>query len=355
MAKTIFEELGGKCERQGDYLIPCLTVPAEEEQQIGIWGQRHLDYLKQYRKVKPPGVRTGNRAAHLLAHIQRQLVLGRSLEVERTEDMQAKGAPLCKDSVPDVSGRGDGVYKTVAFPEAVGGVQFLAGGLAVFIQRVLHKLVILPLAHILRHILDGRALVVDQVVELHRLIVIKGVGHHLPQGIGTAGAVRVLEYAAGLNDNPVFCPQIAVRIADVFRPVFQGHILIPAGEGLTVAAHLRQAAQQVQKRLVGRVDHVLVVGRHRLGVVSPHGGVVAVGPAVRPVGRMAVEHLGLLVVGDAGSGLELIRSGYPPLVITGSGVVGVNPLGNGLALHQLGGVRAHSVVLHGAGRCAPGR
>ena len=32
MAKTIFEEMGGKYERQGDYLIPCLTVPAEEEQ-----------------------------------------------------------------------------------------------------------------------------------------------------------------------------------------------------------------------------------------------------------------------------------------------------------------------------------
>ena len=51
MAKSLFEELGGKYERQGDYLIPCLTVPAEEEQAIGIWGQRHLDYLKQYRKV----------------------------------------------------------------------------------------------------------------------------------------------------------------------------------------------------------------------------------------------------------------------------------------------------------------
>ena len=51
MAKSLFEELGGKYERQGDYLIPCLTVHAEEEQAIGIWGQRHLDYLKQYRKV----------------------------------------------------------------------------------------------------------------------------------------------------------------------------------------------------------------------------------------------------------------------------------------------------------------
>ncbi len=51
MANILFEELGGKYERQGDYLIPCLTVPAEKEQPIGTWGQRHLDYLKQYRRV----------------------------------------------------------------------------------------------------------------------------------------------------------------------------------------------------------------------------------------------------------------------------------------------------------------
>ena len=50
MATSLFEEMGGRYERQGDYLIPCLTVPAEEEQPIGIWGQQHLDYLKQYRK-----------------------------------------------------------------------------------------------------------------------------------------------------------------------------------------------------------------------------------------------------------------------------------------------------------------
>ncbi|MCI8710968.1 MAG: TnpV protein, partial [Ruminococcus sp.] len=36
MAKLLFEELGGRYERQGDYLIPCLSVPAEEEQPIGI-------------------------------------------------------------------------------------------------------------------------------------------------------------------------------------------------------------------------------------------------------------------------------------------------------------------------------
>ena len=72
MVKTIFEELGGKYDRQGDYLIPCLTVPAEEEQPIGIWGQRHLDYLKQYRRVTYTNLLTGGKLNTYLADIDRQ-------------------------------------------------------------------------------------------------------------------------------------------------------------------------------------------------------------------------------------------------------------------------------------------
>jgi len=72
MAKTIFEELGGKYKRQGDYLIPCLTVSTEEEQPIGTWGQRHLDYLKQYRKVTYTNLLTSGRLNTYLADIDRQ-------------------------------------------------------------------------------------------------------------------------------------------------------------------------------------------------------------------------------------------------------------------------------------------
>ena len=72
MAKTIFEELGGRYERQGDYLLPCLTVPAEEEQLIGTWGQRHLDYLKQYRKVTYTNLLTSGKLNTYLADIDRQ-------------------------------------------------------------------------------------------------------------------------------------------------------------------------------------------------------------------------------------------------------------------------------------------
>lgn len=51
MEKTIFEQMGGTYEQQGNYLIPCLTLPTEEEKSIGILGQRHLRYLKTHRKI----------------------------------------------------------------------------------------------------------------------------------------------------------------------------------------------------------------------------------------------------------------------------------------------------------------
>lgn len=50
MKKTIFEEMGGTYIRKGGYFIPCLALPEEEEQRtVGVWGQRHLQYLKEYR------------------------------------------------------------------------------------------------------------------------------------------------------------------------------------------------------------------------------------------------------------------------------------------------------------------
>ena len=52
MEKTIYDESNGLWyELRGDYYIPCLTVPAEEERPIGIWGQRHLQYIKAERKA----------------------------------------------------------------------------------------------------------------------------------------------------------------------------------------------------------------------------------------------------------------------------------------------------------------
>ena len=73
MAKTIFEEMGGTYVRQGDYLLPCLFLPAEKENKpIGVWGQRHLRYLKQHRKVLYTNLLTSGKLNSYLADIDRQ-------------------------------------------------------------------------------------------------------------------------------------------------------------------------------------------------------------------------------------------------------------------------------------------
>ena len=73
MKKTIFEEMGGTYIRHGDYLIPCLTLPEEEEQRfIGVWGQRHLRYLKEHRRRVYLNLLTSGRLNDYLADIEEQ-------------------------------------------------------------------------------------------------------------------------------------------------------------------------------------------------------------------------------------------------------------------------------------------
>lgn len=73
MDKYIFDESNGLWyERQGDYYIPCLTLPAEEEQPIGLWGQRHLRYIKEYRKARYTSLLLSGRLNSYLADIDQQ-------------------------------------------------------------------------------------------------------------------------------------------------------------------------------------------------------------------------------------------------------------------------------------------
>ena len=51
MAKTIFEQTGGTYTIQGDYCLPNLTLPPEEERPVGVWAQRRRQYLKQHHKI----------------------------------------------------------------------------------------------------------------------------------------------------------------------------------------------------------------------------------------------------------------------------------------------------------------
>ena len=61
MVQSIFEEMGGRYERQGEYILPCLTIPPEKEQSIDLFGRRHLDYLREYRKITYTNLLTSGR------------------------------------------------------------------------------------------------------------------------------------------------------------------------------------------------------------------------------------------------------------------------------------------------------
>ena len=72
MAESLFEQLGGTYHEENEYLIPDLRLPAKEEQLVGIWGQRYLDYLKQHCKVVYINLLTSDKLNAYLADIDRQ-------------------------------------------------------------------------------------------------------------------------------------------------------------------------------------------------------------------------------------------------------------------------------------------
>lgn len=94
-------------KNRGDYLLPCLTLPAEKEQPIGYGGERvpvahklrtdragrrdqlHLQYLKEYRRVTYLNLLTSGRLNTYLADIDKQ---AEELFFRRVEQMkQAQG------------------------------------------------------------------------------------------------------------------------------------------------------------------------------------------------------------------------------------------------------------------------
>ena len=49
--KSLFEEMGGTYRQEGDYLVPNLALPDEDDYEIGKYGRMRLDYLKEHRKI----------------------------------------------------------------------------------------------------------------------------------------------------------------------------------------------------------------------------------------------------------------------------------------------------------------
>ena len=70
--KSLFEQIGGTYREENGYLIPNLTLPDEEQVEIGVWGQRHLRYIKQHHKVRYTNLLTSGKLNGYLADIDKK-------------------------------------------------------------------------------------------------------------------------------------------------------------------------------------------------------------------------------------------------------------------------------------------
>ena len=69
---TEFEKLGGTYRQAGDYYLPNLEIDNQIEVQIGVWGQRHRRYLKQYHKIRFYNLLTSGTLNRHLAEVAQQ-------------------------------------------------------------------------------------------------------------------------------------------------------------------------------------------------------------------------------------------------------------------------------------------
>lgn len=73
MEKYKYNESNGLWyELQGNYYLPCLKLPEEEQVHIGIWGQRHLNYLRENKRVLLSGLQLSGKLNSYLADIDKQ-------------------------------------------------------------------------------------------------------------------------------------------------------------------------------------------------------------------------------------------------------------------------------------------
>ena len=94
---TLFEQMGGTYSRQGDYMLPDVKLPKQEPTDIGIWGQRRRQYLKERHRVRYYNLLTKCELYPHLAEVNAQAVrMEETLTAQLarqeglTEDLKAK-------------------------------------------------------------------------------------------------------------------------------------------------------------------------------------------------------------------------------------------------------------------------
>lgn len=110
MEKSLFEQMGGTYKQQGDYLIPCLTLPTEEEKPTGIFGQRHLRYLKEHRRITYTNLLTSGRLNSYLADIDEQAQERLEMHIEQMKQSQGITEQLKAENALEWTGRMNNIW-----------------------------------------------------------------------------------------------------------------------------------------------------------------------------------------------------------------------------------------------------
>ena len=96
--KSLFEQFGGTYHNESDYLIPNLTLPKSEENDIGIYGQQHLRYLQEYLKLTYINLLTNGVLNEYLSEIDNQACERFSRIVEQMKQEQEITEQLKEDN-----------------------------------------------------------------------------------------------------------------------------------------------------------------------------------------------------------------------------------------------------------------
>ena len=70
--KSLFEQMGGTYTQRGDYFLPDLKLPPEDERPIGVWGQRRLRYLREHHPILYTNLKTSSQLRPHLANVEEQ-------------------------------------------------------------------------------------------------------------------------------------------------------------------------------------------------------------------------------------------------------------------------------------------
>ena len=117
MEKKIYDEKNGLWyELQGDYYLPCLSLPEEEQKSVGIWGQRHLRYIKEHKRTHYANLLASCKLNSYLADIDKQAEEMFSRLVEQltekenvTENLKAENQMLWVQKMNSIRNRVMGV------------------------------------------------------------------------------------------------------------------------------------------------------------------------------------------------------------------------------------------------------